>query len=99
MAKDEIKRDELAAELSGMSDPQLKEMLEKLSAEEERVSYRRRVLHGKIDVMRAELVRRLKDKRERGVRLFTKEDINRLGDILAKEAAGGPADAPDDDLF
>ena len=34
----EMERDELAAELSGMDDKQLKELLDKLSREEEKIS-------------------------------------------------------------
>jgi len=41
------------------SDEELRALLEELHAEEQEVSCRRRVLHGKIDILRAELVRRL----------------------------------------
>lgn len=99
MDKEERQRADLAAELSSMTDKALKETLEKLKTEEERVSYRRRVIHGKIDVLRAELVRRLTDKHRRGERLFTKEDIVRLGEILTQEAATGNPAAADEDLF
>ncbi len=98
MDKDEKQRADLAKELSGMSDSELKETLEKLRAEEERVSYRRRVIHGKIDVLRAELVNRLKGKQQRGERLFTKEDIVRLGELLTKESSLGDP-TTDEDLF
>jgi hypothetical protein len=98
MDKDEKQRADLAKELSGMSDAELKETLEKLRAEEERVSYRRRILHGKIDVLRAELVIRLKGKQQRGERLFTKEDIVRLGELLTKESSLGGA-TTDEELF
>ena len=49
-----------------MSDEELKETIERLTDEEREVSYRRRVLHGQIDILRAELVNRLKSKREGG---------------------------------
>lgn len=83
-----IKNEDLAAELSDMDDKQLKGMLESLSREEEKVSYRRRVIHGKIDVLRAELIRRLKSKQSRGEKLITRSDIDRLSEILASEASG-----------
>jgi len=98
MENDKNMKDELAAEMSDMDDKELKSMLEKLSREEEKISYRRRVIHGKIDVLRAEMVRRLKGKQGRGERLFTRADIDRLSDILAKEASG-TAGLPEDDLF
>jgi hypothetical protein len=96
--KDNQNPENLAAEMSAMDDKGLKAMLENLSREEERVSYRRRIIHGKIDVLRAELVRRLKDKNNRGERLFTRSDIDRLSEILAGETE--PADIGNsDDLF
>ncbi len=98
MDNDEKQRADLAKELSGMPDAELKQTLEKLRAEEERVSYRRRILHGKIDVLRAELVDRLKGKQQRGERLFSKEDIVRLGEILTKESSLGDT-TTDEELF
>lgn len=86
----------LAVELSKMDDKQLRAMLDKLSREEEKVSYRRRIIHGKIDVLRVELVRRLKDKNSRGEKLFTRSDIDRLSEILASETSAIDTDSSDD---
>jgi hypothetical protein len=47
-----------AEDITALSDAELKERLEGLVEEERAVSYRRRVLHGRIDLIRAELVRR-----------------------------------------
>ena len=47
-----------ALDLTALSEDELKTMLDKVVEEELAVSYRRRVLHGKIDLIRAELVRR-----------------------------------------
>jgi FKBP-type peptidyl-prolyl cis-trans isomerase (trigger factor) len=88
MATEGLKKEDLAAELSSRTDEELKELLEKLYAEEEKISYKRRVLHGKIDILRAELVRRLKNKRKRGEKLFTRQDIEKLSEILARGATG-----------
>lgn len=88
MTREGLKREDLAAELSSRTDEELKELLEKLRTEEEKISYRRRVLHGKIDILRAELVKRLKSKRKRGEKLFTREDIEKLSEILARGATG-----------
>ena len=96
MKDDNTGLDNLAGELSAMDDKELKSMLEKLSREEEKVSYRRRILHGKIDVLRAELVRRLKDKNSRGERLFTRSDIDRLSEILASDTSTIDTDSSDD---
>jgi hypothetical protein len=62
--------------------------------EEEEVSYRRRLLHGKIDILRAELVDRVK-RREAGTTTSLSEiDIDRLTEILAHR---GPPPGLDDE--
>lgn len=67
---------------------ELRELLDDLYAEEQKVSYRRRVLHGKIDILRAELVRRLKEDREAGKGVVSGGDIERLIEILANDLHG-----------
>ena len=47
-----------AEDITALSEAELRERLEGLVEEERGVSYRRRVLHGRIDLIRAELVRR-----------------------------------------
>ena len=47
-----------AEDITALSEAELRERLEELVEEEGAVSYRRRVLHGRIDLIRAELVRR-----------------------------------------
>ncbi len=70
-------------DIGSLSDKELKGLIEELTAEEQEVSFRRRLLHGKIDILRAELVNRLRQKREEGDALVTGEDVQRLTDILA----------------
>jgi hypothetical protein len=85
-------------DLGSLSDPELKALIEKLTEEEQEVSYRRRVLHGKIDILRAELVNRLRQKRERGDSLISGDDVRQLTEILAGKAPPVPEDdAPEDD--
>jgi hypothetical protein len=55
------------------------------------VSYRRRILHGKIDILRAELVNRLRKKHEGGEDVISGADVQRLTDILAGRAGGDEA--------
>ena len=55
--------DETFPDIGSMSDEELRGLIDELTQEERQVSYRRRVLHGKIDILRAELVNRLKGKR------------------------------------
>ena len=55
--------------------------------EEVDISYRRRILHGKIDILRAELVNRLRKRHEGGEDVITGADVQRLTDMLAGRAA------------
>ena len=49
---------EEAPDLTSISEEALKERLKELSEEEQVISYRRHVIQGRIDLIRAELVRR-----------------------------------------
>lgn len=75
-------------DLGGKSTEEIRELLEELYAEERSISYQRRVLHGKIDILRSELVRRLDSRRQAGEDVITGADVNRLIDILARDLRG-----------
>jgi hypothetical protein len=77
-------------DLGSLSDEELKDLIDKLTSEENEISYKRRVLHGKIDIMRAELVNRLRHKRESGDSLISGDDVAQLTDILAGKAQQAP---------
>ena len=70
-------------DLGSLSNQELKELIQELTEEEQEVSYRRRILHGKIDILRAELVNRLRRKHEEGEPVITGADVQQLTDILA----------------
>ena len=74
---------ETTPNISSMSDEELRELIDKLTAEEEEVSYRRRILHGQIDLLRAELVNRLRDERPDPDSLIQGADVEKLSQILA----------------
>jgi hypothetical protein len=80
--------DDALLDLEHKSNDKLRELLDQLHAEEQRVSYRRRVLHGKIDILRAELVGRLKAGREAGEDVISGRDVDRLIDILDNDLRG-----------
>ncbi|HYP55756.1 MAG TPA: hypothetical protein VEQ41_05565 [Solirubrobacterales bacterium] len=80
-------------DLGSLSDEELKELIDKLTEEEDEISYRRRVLHGKIDILRAELVNRLRQKHESGDSLISGDDVAQLTDILAGKTQP-PEDKP-----
>ena len=68
-----------------MDDSDLKELIDKLTHEEHEISYRRRLLHGRIDMLRTELVARLQKSEGRSV--LEEVDVDRLANILAGKAA------------
>jgi hypothetical protein len=80
-------------DLGALADEELKDLIEKLTQEENEISYKRRVLHGKIDILRAELVNRLRQKRESGASIISGDDVEQLTQILAGKA-GSAGDKP-----
>jgi hypothetical protein len=79
-------------DLGSLTDPELKDLIRQLTDEEVEISYRRRILHGKIDILRAELVNRLQKKHDGGEQLITGDDIQQLTDILARRNVAAPTD-------
>jgi anti-sigma-K factor RsiG len=82
--------EETFPDLSSLNDRELKDLIQQLSEEEQEVSYKRRLLHGKIDILRAELVNRLRGRHVSGEDIFSGADVERLTDILAGRAARSP---------
>ena len=72
-------------DLSTLTDDDLRTMIRELEAEEDEVSFRRRVLHGRIDILRAELVARLREQVGAGEAKLA--DVGRLSEILTAKAA------------
>jgi len=68
-------------DLATLSDDDLKTMIEQLTQEENEVSFRRRLLQGRIDILRAERTARLKGKGVGDV------DVEALTDILSSRSA------------
>ncbi len=69
--------------LVSLTDQELKDLIKQLTEEEMEISYKRRILHGKIDILRAELVNRLRKKHEGGENVISGADVQQLTDILA----------------
>jgi hypothetical protein len=74
-------------DLGSLTDQELKDLIRLLTEEEVDISYKRRILHGKIDILRAELVNRLRKKHDSGEDVITGADVQRLTDILAGRGA------------
>jgi hypothetical protein len=77
-------------DLGALSDQELKDLIQQLTEEEQDVSYRRRILHGRIDILRAELQNRLRGSRAEGESVINGDDVQQLADILSGK--GIPAD-------
>jgi hypothetical protein len=75
--------DDTFPDLGSLTDQELKDLIKQLTEEEMEVSYRRRILHGKIDILRAELVNRLRKKDETGELVISGADVQQLTDILS----------------
>jgi len=73
-------------DLVTLSDSDLKELIDDLQRKEQEVSYQRRLLHGKIDILRAELVARLQRQVGAGESPLSEVDVDRLSEILAGKA-------------
>ena len=71
-------------DLGSISDDELKALIERYQNEEREVSFRRRMLHGYIDMLRTELVARLRE--SGGKSVLEDVDVERLTDILAAKA-------------
>ena len=74
-------------DLEILSDEDLKKLIDDLTVQEQEVSYQRRLLHGKIDILRAELVARLQ--KTDGKSVLEHVDVNALTEILTGKATPG----------
>jgi hypothetical protein len=73
--------------LETLSDQNLRDLIHSLMEEELKVSYERRILHGKIDILRAELQARLKKSVGEGKSPLHEVDVDKLAEILASKAS------------
>ncbi|HSL66440.1 MAG TPA: hypothetical protein VK874_17425 [Gaiellaceae bacterium] len=78
---------EALPDLASLSDDELRQLIRDLVKEEQEVSYRRRLLHGKIDILRAELVARLQRRTQEGRSPLEDVDVEKLTAILSSKAA------------
>ena len=72
-------------DLGSLSESELKSLIDDLETQEHEVSYQRRLLHGKIDILRAELVARLQA--SGGQSVLDQVDVDRLTAILTGKTA------------
>jgi hypothetical protein len=89
-------------DLVSRSDDDLRALIAQLEAEEREISRRRRILHGELDILRAELVLRLQRKHAEGESVISADDVKGLSEILAGnvptvDAAPKPEAGDDED--
>jgi hypothetical protein len=77
---------EALPDLETLSDQELRDLIHRLMEDELRVSYERRILHGKIDILRAELQARLKKDVGEGKSPLHEVDVDKLAEILSSKA-------------
>jgi hypothetical protein len=77
-------------DIGSMNDEELKALISELTEEEREVSYWHRLLHGRIDILRAELVNRLKLERERGDATISGGDVQQLTEVLLGKVPAVP---------
>ncbi|MFA4964829.1 MAG: hypothetical protein WC709_04230 [Thermoleophilia bacterium] len=80
-------------DLVSRSDDELRALVAELEAEEREISRRRRLLQGKLDILRAELVMRLQRRHNDGESVISADDVAGLSRILAGELPEQPDDA------
>ena len=79
-------------DLGSLSDQELKDLIKQLTAEEMEISYKRRILHGRIDILRSELVNRLRKKDASGELVISGADVQQLTDILSGRSSATEPD-------
>ena len=70
-------------DLVSRSDDELRALVAELEAEEREISRERRILQGKLDILRAELVMRLQRKHSDGESVISVDDVAGLSRILS----------------
>jgi hypothetical protein len=81
-----------ADDAAELSDDDLRERIHVRAQSEREVSYRRRILHGQIDLLRAEIVARLRERDGEASEHLAASDVDRLSEILAHR--GPPLELP-----
>ena len=77
---------EALPDLATLTDQNLRDLIRELMQQEHEVSYQRRLLHGKIDILRAELVARLQKQVGESENPLRDIDVEQLTEILSSKA-------------
>ena len=77
-------------DFASLADEDLRELIEELEREESDISYRRRLIQGRIDILRAERTARLRKSVEAGDAPLA--DMDTLTDILSQKGSPSTKD-------
>jgi hypothetical protein len=77
-------------DFASLADDDLRELIEELEREESDISYRRRLIQGRIDILRAERTARLRKSVESGNAAMA--DMDALTDILSQKGSPSTKD-------
>ena len=75
-----------------LSDDELRERIHARTQSEREVSFKRRIMHGHIDLLRAEIIARLRDRDGEASEHLAASDVEQLSEILAHR--GPPLELP-----
>ena len=84
--------DEVDDDMAALSDDDLRERIHARTQSEREVSFKRRILHGHIDLLRAEIIARLRDRDGEASEHLAASDVEQLSEILAHR--GPPLELP-----
>ena len=79
-------------DIARLSDDELRERIHELSESEREVSFKRRILHGQIDLLRAEIIARLRERDGEASEHLAASDVEKLSAILSHR--GPPLELP-----
>jgi len=82
-------------DLVSLSDDELKQTIKDFESQEHDLSRQRRILHGKLDILRAELVLRMQREHQEGNSIISGRDVALLARILAGKGVGDSDDHDD----
>jgi hypothetical protein len=84
--------EDLADDAAGLSDDELRERIHARTESEREVSFKRRMIHGHIDLLRAEIIARLRDRDGEASEHLAASDVEQLSEILSHR--GPPLELP-----
>lgn len=82
-------------DLKAIDDDELRRLIDQYVKEENDVSYRRRLIHGYIDILRSELIARKKSQYDSGA--LEHVDVDQLSSILSGKGMPDKDDSSKDD--